>query len=169
MRSVAFPAPLRPRSRWLLALALAPWLGCSRANLQNEGRYAFTAEDVLRDDCGLLSSPESLWDGALTINGDVVRMESDWRGLQLIGSVLPGGVDDDDAFALDGSESNASLSVNGHACLVDQVWMHLEGTTQCARRFDGVLRLRIEPRVEQPECACQVWVTYRAEQNSGCD
>ncbi|OJH39780.1 hypothetical protein BON30_18425 [Cystobacter ferrugineus] len=122
----------------------------------------------MRDDCGLLSSEESLWDGELRINGNVVRMNSDWRGLQLIGFVLPRGESSDDAFVIDGSESNASLSLRNRQCLVEQVWMHLEGTTQCARRFDGVLSVRIEPRVEQPECACQLWVRYRAIQGAGC-
>jgi hypothetical protein len=157
--------------RWFFPCSLALWLGggCTRANLQNEDRYEFSAEEIIRDDCGLLSSPESLWDGELSITGDVVRMKSDWRGLQLIGFVLPRGESGDDAFVLDGSESNAVLTLpDNRQCLVDQVWMHLEGTTQCARRFDGVLSVRIEPRVEQPECACQLWVKYRAIQGSGC-
>jgi hypothetical protein len=159
-----------PLLRWFFPCSLALWLGggCTRANLQNEERYEFTTEEVIRDDCGLLSSPESLWDGELFINGDVVRMTSDWRGLQLIGFVLPRGEVSDDGFVLDGSESSAALSLRGRQCLVAQVWMHLEGTTQCARQFNGVLSVRIEPRVEQPECACQLWVKYRAVQDAGC-
>ncbi|MET0402508.1 MAG: hypothetical protein ABW123_08895 [Cystobacter sp.] len=159
-----------PTVRPLLPLVLFLCLdaGCTRANLQNEGRYQFTAREVIRDDCGLLSTEDSLWDGELTIRGDVVRFDSDWRGLQLIGFVLPGGSDDDDAFIVDGSESKAAISLQGTECIVDQLWMHLDGTTQCATQFNGVLSVRLEPRVEQPNCACQLWVSYEAVQNSGC-
>lgn len=168
MRAVAaLPSSSRLLSSCLLALALGG--GCTRANLQNEGRYEFTAVEVFRDDCGLVPTPESLWDGELVINGDVVRMDSDWRGLRLIGSVLPGGFDDDDAFSLDGSESKAAISLQGRECLVDQISFHLEGTTQCARRFDGVLRVQLEPRVQQPGCACELWAKYRAVQGTGCE
>jgi hypothetical protein len=166
LRAVAV-LPL-PRLLLFCSLALGLGGGCTRANLQNEGRYDFVAREVIRDDCGLLSSPESLWDGALVINGNVVRMDSDWRGLRLIGFVLPGGFDDDDAFVLDGSESNAAISLPGRECLVDQLWMHLEGTTRCAKGFGGVLSVRLEPRVEQPGCACQLWVAYEAVQDTGC-
>lgn len=148
------------------SLALSPALGCTRAYLQNEGDYELTAVEVLRDDCSLLASPESLWDGSLVITGEVVRMNMDWMDLQLIGRFLDGGPEDNDAFELDGSLTNAAVTVRGQACLLDQVAVHLEATTQCATRFDGVLRVHFEPQPEQPECGCQLWVSYRAVQNS---
>jgi hypothetical protein len=150
------------------ALALTPGLGCTRAYLQNEGRYEFKAVEVLRDDCSLLSSPEDLWDGELSISGEVVRMEYGLMDMQLVGSFLEGGSTDDDAFMLDGSVANASLTANGVECIVDQVTVHLEATTQCATEFNGVLRVRYEPRAQQPGCACQLWVRYQAVQGKAC-
>lgn len=148
------------------SLALVPGLGCTRAYLQNEGSYELTAVDVLRDDCSLLSSPESLWDGSLVIWGDVIRMNVNWMDMTLIGRFLDGGPEDNDAFELDGTVSSAAVSVKSRACIVDQVAMHLEATTQCATEFDGVLRVRYEPQLEDTSCACELWVNYRAVQNS---
>lgn len=150
----------------LSALALAPSVGCTRAYIQNEGDYAFKTVEVLRDDCGMLSSPEALWGGTLHISGEVVRVDYGLMDMQLVGSFLDGGADDDDAFAVDGSITNASLTAKGQECLVDQVMVHMEGTTQCATEFDGVLRVRYEPRAQQTGCACQLWVRYQAVQNS---
>ncbi|HEX5751466.1 MAG TPA: hypothetical protein VFZ09_34910 [Archangium sp.] len=153
----------------LSALALASGLGCTNAYLQNEGPYVFTATEVIRDDCGLLaaSSVQDSWDsGELIITGDVVRMNYELMDMQLIGAFLEGGLTEDDGFMLDGSVANAPLSAKGTQCTVDQVAVHLEATTRCATQFDGVLRVRYEPRVEQPECACQVWMRYQAVQNA---
>ena len=150
----------------LSVLALSLTSGCTRAYLQNEGRYEFSAVDVLRDDCGLISTPESLWDGSLSISGEVVRLDSDWRHLRLIGAFLQGGPDADVSFSLDGTESNAAITLEAGECIADQISVHLEGTTQRATRFVGVMSVRIEPRVQQPWCACQLWVTYQAVQNA---
>jgi len=165
MRSVAAIRLFRPLL--LSALSLTLGLGCTRAYIQNEGPYEFTAVEVVRDDCSLLSSPESLWDAELTISGEVLRMSYGLMDMQLVGSFLGAGTEDDDAFSLDGSVANASLTANGQQCFVDQVTVHLEGTTQCATEFDGVLRVRYEPRPQQSSgCACELWVRYQAVQNS---
>ncbi|HYO59448.1 hypothetical protein [Archangium sp.] len=148
------------------ALALTLGVGCTRAYLQNEGPYELTAVEVLRDDCALLSSPEDLWDGEIFISGEVVRMNYGLMDMQLVGSFLEGGSTDDDAFTLDGSVANASLTTNGLECIVDQVTVRMEATTQCATEFKGVLRVRYEPRAQQSGCACQLWVRYQAVQNS---
>lgn len=165
MRAVA--ATRLFRSLALLALTFSLSVGCTRAYIQNDGPYEFTAVEVLRDDCGMLESPESLWDGELLISGEVLRMRYGlMEDMQLVGFFLGGG-GGDDGFTLDGSVSNASLEAQGQQCLVDQVKVHLEGTTQCATEFDGVLRVRYEPRLEQAAgCACELWVQYRAVQNS---
>ncbi|WP_257458743.1 hypothetical protein [Archangium lipolyticum] len=153
----------------LSSLALTLSVGCTRAYLQNEGRYEFMAMEVLRDDCAMLSSPEALWGGTLQISGEVVRMDYELLHLHLVGSFLDGGPDDEDAFSMDGSVTNASLTANGQQCIVDQVTMHLDGTTLCATRFDGVMRVRYHPRLYQPECACELWVRYQAVQDgSSC-
>jgi hypothetical protein len=171
MRAVAATRLFRPLL--LSALSLPLGLGCTRAYIQNEGPYDFKTLEVLRDDCSLLSSsvepvpPEALWDANLHISGEVVRMEYGLMEMQLVGSFLDGGAEDGDAFSLDGSLANASLNANGHECIVDQVTVHLEGSTQCATEFDGVLRVRYEPRPTQSAaCACELWVRYQAVQNS---
>jgi hypothetical protein len=165
MRFVAATRLFRPLLSSVLFLTLG--LGCTRAYIQNEGPYELTAVEVVRDDCSLLSSPESLWDGELSISGEVLRMRYGLMDMQLVGSFLGAGTEDDDAFSLDGSVANASLIANGQQCLVDQVTVHLEGTTQCATEFDGVLRVRYEPRPQQSSgCACELWVRYQAVQNS---
>ena len=141
--------------------------GCTRAYLQNEGHYAFSSVEVLRDDCNLVSTSESLWDGSLTIAGKVVYLDYELMGMRLVGRFLDGSSSDDDAFLLDGSATNASIDApGGGACLVNQVAIHLEGTTQCATGFAGVMRVRYEPQPERPDCACQLWVRYEAVQNS---
>jgi len=151
-------ALVRTLALLLAALALGP--GCTRAYLQNEGPYALTAVEELRDECGLLSSPEALWDVRLQVTGDVVRMDLDLMDMQLIGSFFEGG---DDAFYLDGSVSHTLVSVEGRECIVDQVSVRLEGTTQCATQFNGVMRVRYES--QRAECACELWTTFRAVQN----
>ncbi|HEX8818687.1 MAG TPA: hypothetical protein VF794_02075 [Archangium sp.] len=151
----------------LSVLSLTLGLGCTRAYIQNEGPYEFKSVEVLSDECGLLSSPEALWDGELSISGEVLRMKYGLLDMQLVGFFLGAGSQDDDAFSLDGTLANASLPGAGHECLVEQVTVHLEGTTQCATEFDGVLRVRYEPRQQQiAGCACEVSVKYEAVQNS---
>jgi hypothetical protein len=87
--------------------------------------------------------------------------------MQLIGRFLDGGAEDNDAFSLDGSVTNASTPVRGRTCVLDLAAMHLEATTQCATGFDGVLSVRYEPKPEDgTECACQLWVSYHAVQKN---
>jgi hypothetical protein len=155
MRPVAL---VRTLALLLAALALGP--SCTRAYLQNEGPYVLTAVEELRDECGLLSSPEALWDVRLQLTGDVVRMDSELMDMQLIGSFFEGG---DDAFYLDGSVSHTLVVVEGRECVVDQVTMRLEGTTQCSTQFNGVMRVRYESRHQA--CECELWTTFRAVQN----
>jgi hypothetical protein len=164
MHTVAINQPFHPLVLSVLSLILGT--GCTRAYIQNEGPYELKAVEVLRDDCAMLSSPESLWDGTLHISGQVVHMDYGLMDMQLVGSFLEGGAADDDAFALDGSLANASLTANGSQCIVDQVTVRLEGTTQCATEFDGVLRVSYAPRPQQTACACELWVRYQAVQNA---
>ncbi|WP_395821440.1 hypothetical protein [Archangium minus] len=152
------------------ALALTSFgMGCTRAYIQNENVvYEFTTRDVIRDDCGLLASaaPEDLWDGKLHISGEVVRLEYGLEDALLVGRFLDGSAADSDVFAMDGSVANVSLpGKEAEAqCFVDQLTLHMEGTTRCATEFVGVLSVRYEQRIQQPGCACQLWVRYQAIQ-----
>ncbi len=128
--------------------------------LQNPGHYDLRATEVYRDDCGLLSSPEALWDGSLLITGRVVRMDFELLEMQLVGRFLESG----ERFAVDGSVANATAVANGQECLLDQVSVHLEGDTVCATGFTGVLRVRYEAR-RPDSCVCELWTQFEAVQD----
>jgi hypothetical protein len=144
----------------LLLLTVGLSLGCN-SFVQNPGRYELRATEVFRDDCGLLSSPESLWDGSLLITGQVVRMDFELLEMQLVGRFLASG----ENFAVDGSVANATAIANGQECLLDQVSVHLEGDTVCATQFNGVLRVRYEAR-RPDSCVCELWARFDAVQES---
>jgi hypothetical protein len=143
-----------------LLLTVGLSLGCN-SFVQNPGHYELRATEVFRDDCGLLSSPESLWDGSLLITGQVVRMDFELLEMQLVGRFLASG----ENFAVDGSVANATAIANGQECLLDQVSVHLEGDTVCATQFNGVLRVRYEAR-RPDSCVCELWARFDAVQES---
>ena len=145
-------------SSLLLTVGLS--LGCN-SFVQNPGHYELRATEVFRDDCGLLASPEALWDGSLLITGQVVRMDFELLEMQLVGRFLASG----DNFAVDGSVANATAIANGQECLLDQVSLHLEGDTVCATQFNGVLRVRYEAR-RPDSCVCELWARFDAVQES---
>jgi hypothetical protein len=145
-------------SSLLLTVGLS--LGCN-SFVQNPGHYELRATEVFRDDCGLLASPEALWDGSLLITGQVVRMDFELLEMQLVGRFLASG----DNFAVDGSVANATAIANGQECLLDQVSVHLEGDTVCATQFNGVLRVRYEAR-RPDSCVCELWARFDAVQES---
>jgi len=145
-------------SSLLLTVGLS--LGCN-SFVQNPGHYELRATEVFRDDCGLLSSPESLWDGSLLITGQVVRMDFELLEMQLVGRFLASG----ENFAVDGSVANATAIANGQECLLDQVSVHIEGDTVCATQFNGVLRVRYEAR-RPDSCVCELWARFDAVQES---
>ncbi len=135
-------------------------LGCNDF-VQNPGPYELRAVEVMRDECGLLPSAEELWDGSLLITGQVVRMDFELLDMQLVGRFLAEG----ERFAVDGSVANATVITNGQECLLDQVSVHLEGTTVCATQFDGTLRVRYEAR-RPDSCVCELWARFEAVQDS---
>ena len=157
-----------PTRRFLslsLLVAAGLTLGCNDFP-QNPGPYELRAlleenNQVLRDDCGLLPSPEKLWNGSLLITGQVVRMDFDLLEMQLVGRFLAGG----ESFAVDGTVANATAIANGQECLLDQVSVHLEGTTVCPTQFNGTLRVRYEAR-RPDSCVCELWTRFEAVQDS---
>ncbi|HEX8702073.1 MAG TPA: hypothetical protein VF815_24800, partial [Myxococcaceae bacterium] len=77
------------------------------------------------------------------------------------GRFLAGG----ESFAVAGTVANASVIANGQECLVDQVNVHLQGTTVSATEFNGTLRLRYEAR-RPDSCVCELWARFEAVQDS---
>jgi hypothetical protein len=141
-----------------LLVAVGLTLGCNDF-LQNPGPYELRAIEVMRDDCGLLPSDEELWDGSLLITGQVVRVDFELLDMQLLGRFLAGG----ESFAVDGTVANASVRANGQECLVDQVNVHMEGSTVSATKFNGTLRVRYEDR-SPDSCVCELWTSFEAVQ-----
>lgn len=144
---------------WALALVVVGGsLGCGREHPQLLGAYAFSAEEIIQDDCGLLASPEALWDGTLETFGDVVRLDYDLLDLQLVGGFLDGV----ERFSLDGSVANATTNVgSGEECLLDRVSVHLEAETVNEQVFEGTVRVQYEAR-SPDTCVCKLLARYRA-------
>ncbi|MBZ4417045.1 hypothetical protein K8638_11160 [Myxococcus sp. RHST-1-4] len=133
---------------------------------QEQGDYVFDPVEIYRDECGLAESNREQLRGTLQITGRVVRLDFDLLDSELIGYFLDEGED----FSIDGSVVNASTQVRGQECLLDQVNLHLEGTTQCETQFDGVLRVRYEAQQRPDACVCELWMRYEAVKDSKpCD
>ena len=162
MRGVGYGGRVSTRHCLLPSLLVSVGL-CLSCNsfVQNQGHYDLRATEVFRDDCGLLITPESLWDGSLLITGQVVRMDFELLEMQLVGRFLASG----NSFAVDGSVANATVDANGQECILDQVSVHLEGDTLCATQFDGTLRVRYEAR-RPDSCVCELWARFEAVQDS---
>ena len=163
----------RPRSLPLLLLcALAGSAACTNAYPQQPGEYALSATEEIVDDCGLLASPEALWDAEVLIAGNTVRMDFGLfeeqpgsGGIELVGFFL--GVDD--RFTVDGSVANVSTQARGQQCLLDNATVHLDGRTDCPTQFSGTLRVRYESR-RNAACNCELGVRYTARQpQSSCE
>lgn len=148
--------PLHASLFVLLSAVLA--VGCGRAHEQLRGPYALTATEIIQDDCGLLATPESLWDGELETFGDTARMDIELLEMTLVGSFLDGV----ERFTLDGSSANATATVgSGEECLLDRVSVHLEASTIDQSTFEGTIRVRYE--AQRPDtCVCQLLARYRA-------
>ncbi|MDY7225346.1 hypothetical protein [Hyalangium rubrum] len=156
--------PTRRSFSLSLLAAAGLTLGCNDF-VQNAGNYTLQVVEVMRDDCEMLSSPEAPWDASVVITGQVVRINfainPELLDMQLVGRFLAGG----ERFMVDGTRGNAAVHVRGQDCLLDQVSVHLEGTTQCATAFDGALRVRYESRLQE-SCACELWTRFEAVQDS---
>lgn len=155
------------RSRYTLPAAILVLLpvaaGC-RDRLQDEGRYAFTADEVALDECGLVQAGGALFGATFFSTGNIVRLTYDWHQILLAGAYLDRAFADPapERFMADGTAANVWADLGGVACQLDQAVVHLEATTDSAVEFHGALRFRYE--VRQPDaCACDTWVTrYRA-------
>ncbi|MBL0693787.1 hypothetical protein [Comamonas sp. JC664] len=154
----------RRHLRVLAGLLVASMAGCLPRE-QEPGEYVFEPVEVLRDDCGLLEPNRDKFYGTLQISGRVVRLDFGFLDSHLVGYFL----EDGDQFALDGSVVKAAAEVNGQECLLDQVNIHVNGTTQCETQFNGVLRVRYDTR-RPDECVCELWMRYEAvKESKRCD
>ncbi|MCE9666761.1 hypothetical protein LY474_02950 [Myxococcus stipitatus] len=148
-----------PRRFHLLvpALLVSAMAGCLPFD-QDGGDYVFTPVEVFRDECGLYEANKDAFTGTLQVTGRVVRLDFGLLDLQLIGYFLAEG----DDFSLDGTIINAAADVRGESCLLDEVSIHMDATTQCQTHFDGVLRVRYATELRPAECGCELWMRYEA-------
>ncbi len=135
-------------------------LGCER--VQAPGEYAFTAEEIFRDDCALLADADALWDGRLHVSGDVVWMDYGLYEMELRGQYKY----NVEAFGMDGTAANVTEVVAGQECAFETVTVQLEGDTQTAQSFTGTVRVHYLP-VRASTCECSVWARYRATRAGG--
>ena len=149
--------PVRPVFALLVCGAMCA--GCvGREHTQHEGTYLFTAQEIIRDDCGLQRGSAALWSGAMLISGDIIRMQMDDRlyGMEAAGFFLYGV----ERFTLDGSAAGATAQVSGTNCQVGLVQAHLDATTDSSRDFHGVADVQF--RTDQISCSCHLSVRFTA-------
>jgi hypothetical protein len=151
--------------RWLLMAVLGCALGCGRVRLLEDGTYALTAEETVRDECGILSVAGALWTADFDSAGNLVWIEyrlfpgeSDPQlGVILSGAYLSG----TERFTADGTAFEVSAPANGQACSLDRVSLHLDADASIAPdQFTGDLTVRFE--AEAPDrCVCETRVRLR--------
>jgi hypothetical protein len=142
-----------------LFVSAAVCAGCyGRNHTQREGAYAFAAQEIIRDECGLQSGSSALWSGTMLISGDLVRMRMDDRlyNMEAVGYYLAGL----ERFSLDGSAGNVTTQANGIECLVTLLQAHLDATTDSPSAFHGATQIRFE--TDQLGCSCQLWARFTA-------
>ena len=152
-------SPRRVRPVIALVVYVAMCAGCyGRNHIQHEGPYQFTAQQIIRDDCGLQGGSTALWSGDMLISGDLIRIQMDDR---LYGMVAAGFfLYQVERFTLDGSATGVTAQVTGTNCQVEMVQAHLDATTDSASAFHGMGE--VDFRTDQINCACHLSVSFTA-------
>ncbi len=145
----------------LLILLCAPGLSCSgRTHSQRQGTYAITLTSIIRDECTLSTILGTRWEASFYFSGDVVWLQMDdlLFGAQLVGSYL-NSVED---FKLDGTVANVIGRTNSGDCLLDNVALNFNATTDQNNhsQFHGTVRVKYEST--NPRCICELWAEYQA-------
>jgi hypothetical protein len=140
-----------------LAVLAAPLASCD-AHVQASGTYAFTASEIVRDDCGVLASSPTLGTGILTVNGEVVALTYEPYAIHLRGFFK----EVSESFYLDGAAASISSTVGAEQCLFDLVTMHVDGTSASATAFTGTMQIRYDA-ASAAQCQCDLSVVFRAE------
>lgn len=140
-----------PPVKKLSYLALV-FLSACRDHVLDDGAYAFTLGEVLRDDCALAAGPQLVTGGTLRSEGNLVAFTLAQPDLRLVGTYLSGV----EKMTLDGSISNYSAVLRGRECLLDTVSFHLDTTTLSDTRFEGAMAISYEAR-QPDECGCRYW------------
>jgi hypothetical protein len=126
-----------------------------RSHPLREGPYAFVAQEVLRDDCGLLASKDALWGGELVITGNEVAMAYGLFDIRMVGLFL----ESLESFTMDGSANGVQLTLASGACVADLLTVHLDGETVDPTHFQGALKISVQGTAP---CSCVLSTTYQA-------
>jgi hypothetical protein len=140
-----------------LAAAALVFTACGNTHPLQDGSYAFTRGEVVRDDCGEASRPELMSGGALERHGHEVRFDTGFFNVKLVGQFLSL----TERFHLDGSAANVVAQVEGRECLLDLVVLTMDAETIDPTSFSGTLSAQYQ--AERPvDCDCETWVRFSA-------
>ncbi|MCC6332581.1 MAG: hypothetical protein IT380_01175 [Myxococcales bacterium] len=136
--------------------ALCLLAGC-RTHTLEDGEYAFTTSEVLRDDCGAAGTFTVLDRGALLTTGNLVKFAFTSGKPDLQGTYEF----QREALVMDGVIANYRLPLRGKDCLLDTVSLHMETETVDSRNFTGTSSVTFQSLVF-PECNCKYWYSFTA-------
>ncbi|MFO0596562.1 MAG: hypothetical protein U0228_14695 [Myxococcaceae bacterium] len=139
----------------MLALAL---VGC-RAHTLDDGPYAVTVDQVLRDDCGLAGT-EVIGTATLVTQGHQVALTLAKPDLTMLGTYKYGL----EQITLDGSLSNQREVLAGRECLLDLVTLHADTVTTDPTHFTGSMSIAYETK-QADACTCRFWFNFKAAAN----
>ncbi len=138
---------------WLL-------LGCGRIHPLQDGEYAFSVQQILRDDCDLSNSSTVFSSARLITTGHQVRLDFAPPGTSLIGTYRSGV----EEMTLDGTITNFNTVVGDRECLVDVASLHLDAETIDATSFRGSMSIAYDARAPDA-CVCRFWFLYEARRD----
>ena len=144
------------RLSWSLSvLVLVLASGCRIHDLQ-DGTYAFTPTEILRDDCGL--GQRGVGNALLRTEGHLVTLTFSEPELRLVGTYRFS----TEEMTLDGTISNLSTQLRGRECFVDIVNFHVDTVTTSPTTFNGAMSINYEAR-QPDECVCKYWFKFDAQ------
>ncbi|MFN0062775.1 MAG: hypothetical protein ACKVPX_09680 [Myxococcaceae bacterium] len=140
----------------LLLWSVVGTAACGRIHTLEEGRYTFSAEEVLSDECAIATAP-ALFEANYRVAGDRAEFETDLFAIRLAGYFLV----NTERFAVDGTAAGVETSLGGQPCLLDLVSVHVEASTRSSAAFTGAMDFRFQtPDIER--CQCRSNVLFRA-------
>jgi hypothetical protein len=123
-----------------------------------EGDYAFTVQQVVRDSCGLAGLPAVSSGASFKNSGRQVIFVLPVGTTPLYGWYRYGA----DTFYAEGTAPNLTLQAGGTSCFIEATRLALDGSVQGPTTFIGSLSLQGDPQ-QQPACACTLEYTFSAE------
>lgn len=129
--------------------------GC-RVHTLDDGDYALTPSQILKDDCGL-AQEDVLGPATLRTEGNLVTLTLAKTGLRLVGTYRVS----TEEMTMDGTLSNFPARLRSRECLLDTVAFHVDTVTTSASTFTGAMSINYQ--AQQPdECVCQFWFKFDA-------